>query len=503
MEGFRFGMEQKAKIILKNVTKTFGPTKALDDVTLSVMEGQSMALIGKNGAGKSTLISLLTNLYKPDSGEILIVSEEDNSETKETGCVYQRSSLTPYLTAAENIAIGNFSKNKLGLINWAKVQTRAEDLLDEWGFAHIAGVQVSDLEPLEKKIVEICRVISTGPRILILDEPTAGLDITSTELLFERMYSAHRRGVTSIYISHHLQEIFQVCDAVAVLRDGKLVEVNDISAHNIESLVSLMVGPEANKSKIVQQRGRSSHSENRKEILTINGLTVESKLKSLDLKIFEGECIGVTGLDGSGHNQLLEVITGVTVPTSGNIVLRGATISPGNISESIEHGIGFCPEDRHFNGYVPALSVAENATMPIQKEFRNKFKLINSKARESSYNKLANAWSIKAWGPEQPIEELSGGNQQKVALARAVSSNPHLLVLNNPTSGVDVSAKDSIYKTIGDLIEKKQTVLLASSDISDLEICDRVLVFFGGKIVGEFEKPIQDAVIAAAVQGKN
>ena len=244
MEGLGLDMEQKAKIILKNVTKTFGPTKALDNVTLSVMEGQSMALIGKNGAGKSTLISLLTNLDKPDSGEILVVNDQDNSEINEIGCVYQRSSLTPYLTAAENIAIGNFSKNKLGLISWAKVQARAEDLLEEWGFAHIAEVQVSDLEPLEKKIVEICRVISTGPRVLILDEPTAGLDITSTELLFERMHAAHRRGVTSIYISHHLQEIFQVCDVVAVLRDGKLVEVSDISSHTIESLVSLMVGPE-------------------------------------------------------------------------------------------------------------------------------------------------------------------------------------------------------------------------------------------------------------------
>lgn len=496
-------MEQKAKIILNNVTKTFGPTKALDDVTLRVLEGQSMALIGKNGAGKSTLISLLTNLEKPDSGEILVLNDEGNSSTNEIGCVYQRSSLTPYLTAAENIAIGNFSKNRFGLIQWAKVQTRAKDLLQEWGFAHIANIQVSELEPLEKKIVEICRVISTGPRVLILDEPTAGLDIISTELLFERMHAAHERGVTSIYISHHLQEIFQVCDVVAVLRDGKLVESNDISAHSIESLVSLMVGSDVNQVKSTRQSSRTLGSGEGKEILSIKGLSVESKLNNLDLKIFEGECVGVTGLDGSGHNQLLEVITGVTVPTSGEMVLQGATISPGNISESIERGIGFCPEDRHFNGYVPALSVAENATMPIHREFRNKFKLINNKARENSYNKLAIAWSIKASGPAQPIEELSGGNQQKVVLARAVSSNPQLLVLNNPTSGVDVSAKESIYKTIADLIKEKQTVLLSSSDISDLEICDRVLVFFGGKIVGEFERPINDAVIAAAVQGKN
>jgi simple sugar transport system ATP-binding protein len=317
------------------------------------------------------------------------------------------------------------------------------------------------------------------------------------------MHAAHERGVTSIYISHHLQEIFQVCDVVAVLRDGKLVEANDISAHSIESLVSLMVGSDVNQVKSTLQSSRTLGSGEGKEILSIKGLSVESKLNNLDLKIFEGECVGVTGLDGSGHNQLLEVITGVTVPTSGEMVLQGTTISPGNISESIERGIGFCPEDRHFNGYVPALSVAENATMPIHREFRNKFKLINNKARENSYNKLAIAWSIKASGPAQPIEELSGGNQQKVVLARAVSSNPQLLVLNNPTSGVDVSAKESIYKTIADLIKEKQTVLLSSSDISDLEICDRVLVFFGGEIVGEFERPINDAVIAAAVQGKN
>jgi simple sugar transport system ATP-binding protein len=499
-------MELSNAVDVVNVSKAFGPTKALSEVSMSIKQGESRALIGKNGAGKSTLISILTGLQTPDGGSISIFGSQGRHSVEQIGCVYQRSTLIPAATAAENISLGHFPRAKSGLVNWKEIRKLAASTLDDWGCLRLLDTPVEQLEPLERKIVEICRVLSYGPKVLLLDEPTAGLDTTATNQLFERMAQARTRGVTIIYVSHYLQEIFQVCDSVSVLRDGKLVLTDSIRNQNIDSLVDSMLGDQTGLSKNRERNVTSTQQVrfgSEAPVLELSNIGVDGKISNFELKIYPGECVGLTGLDGSGHLQVAEVITGQRTPDAGTAQLAGSSLPYGNIGACKRAGIGFSPQDRHFNGYVPALSVSENVTLPILSNFINPLRFINKAKRNAYYYGLADQWNIKAWGAEQPIEELSGGNQQKVVLARSVSGDASLLVLINPTMGVDVSAKESIYTTIKSLTDQKKSVLVVSEDDSDLEICDRIIVLFNGKIVSEFQTPIDASQLALAVQGGN
>jgi len=489
-------------ITVDRVSKSFGPTRALADVSLTIRRGESRGLIGKNGAGKSTLMSILTGLVSPDSGVVRVLDDEGHDNFSTVGCVYQRSTLVPGATAAENISLGRYPRRR-GLINWSSVRRNALDALAEWGCAHLADRVVDQLDPLERKVVEICRVLASGPRVLLLDEPTAGLDRAAAQRLFEQMAEAHKRGVTTIYVSHHLHEVFEVCDSVTVLRDGRLVLTEKLKALSMTDLVEAMVGESVAEQTAAarQHRLAGQHAGNDPAVLVARELTALPKVRQVDLELRAGECVGLTGLDGAGHMQVAEVLTGQRAPDSGAVTVEGRPLPTGDIRRCIAAGIGYTPEDRHMSGYIPGLSVAENATLSILSQFTNRFGVLNFRKRDDFYRKLANDWSIKAHSPGQAVEELSGGNQQKVVLARSVAADPKVLVLMNPTAGVDVSAKDSIYSTIDDLKRAGQSVLLATSDDGDLEICDRILVMFDGEVVAEMHPPFSETEIAAAVQG--
>ncbi len=489
-------------IIVDRVSKSFGPTKALADVSLTIERGQSRGLIGKNGAGKSTLMSVLTGLVHPDSGVVRVLDDDGQDNFSAVGCVYQRSTLVPGATAAENICLSRYPRHR-GLISWNSVRRRALDALAEWGCAHIADLAVDQLDPLERKVVEICRVLSSGPRVLLLDEPTAGLDRAAVQRLFDQMAQAHKRGVTTIYVSHHLHEVFEVCDSVSILRDGQLVLTEQLAQLSMSNLVEAMVGESVAEQSAAARRHRlaARESDSEQPVLVARELTAPPKVRQVDLDLRPGECVGLTGLDGAGHMQVAEVLTGQRAPQAGTVVVDGRQLPAGDIGRCISAGIGYTPEDRHLSGYIPGLSVAENATLTIMSQFTNRLGVLNFRRRDDFYRKLANDWAIKAHSPTQAIEELSGGNQQKVVLARSVAADPRVLVLMNPTAGVDVSAKDSIYATIDDLKRAGQSVLLATSDDGDLEICDRILVMFDGEIVAEMYPPFSETEIAAAVQG--
>ena len=489
-------------IIVDRVSKSFGPTKALADVSLTIGRGESRGLIGKNGAGKSTLMSILTGLVSPDSGTVRVLDDGGRDDFSTVGCVYQRSTLVPGATAAENISLSRYPR-RFGLIRWDGVRSAAVDVLGEWGCAHLADVAVDQLDPLERKVVEICRVLSTGPRVLLLDEPTAGLDRAAAQRLFEHMERARERGVTTIYVSHHLHEVFKVCDSVSVLRDGRLVLTEQVNSLSMSDLVEAMVGETATEQAAETRRHRQAaqHAETEAPVLVARELVAEPKVRNVDLDLRPGECVGVTGLDGAGHMQVAEVLTGQRKLDSGTVTVDGRRLPTGDIQRCIAAGVGFTPEDRHISGYIPGLSVAENATLSILPQFTNRFGVLNFCKRDAFYRKLADDWEIKAHSPSQPAEELSGGNQQKVVLARSVATEPRVLVLMNPTAGVDVAAKDSIYTTIDDLKRAGQSVLLATSDDGDLEICDRIIVMFDGEVVAEMHPPFSETELAAAVQG--
>ncbi|MEO3854550.1 sugar ABC transporter ATP-binding protein [Acrocarpospora sp. B8E8] len=484
-------------IVVDQVSKAFGPTQALSQVSLTVNRGESRALIGKNGAGKSTLMSILTGLTQPDSGSVRVLADDADAST--VGCVYQRSTLIPAATAAENIALARFPRSRAGLIRWPEVTRQATELLAEWEYADLADTPVEQLEPLERKVVEICRVLSQGPRVLLLDEPTAGLDRGASQRLFGHIEKARARGVTIIYVSHHLHEIFEVCDSVSVLRDGRLVLTDQLTRMTVPDLVDAMVG-EAAAGPAVAGRRETAPDLSRPPVLVAAGVTAP-KLNGVDLGLRPGECVGLTGLDGAGHMQLAEVLTGQRPIEAGTVTLDGRPLSLGDIRGCLQAGIGFTPEDRHISGYVPALSVAENATLTIMSRFANRFRLISGGRRDAFYSRLADEWNIKAYGAAQLTEELSGGNQQKVVLARSVATDPKVLVLVNPTAGVDVSAKNSIYGTIEALRRDGRAVLIVTSDDADLEVCDRVVVMVHGEVSAELRHPFTEGMIAAAVQG--
>lgn len=489
-------------ILVEGVSKSFGPTKALDSINLTIERGDSRALIGKNGAGKSTLMSILTGLVHPDSGSVTVVDENGDTGFSTVGCVYQRSTLVPAATAAENIALNRYPTRRR-VIQWRQVRRDAVAALRDWGSEEIADTPVELLDPLERKIVEICRVLASGPKILLLDEPTAGLDRPAVRKLFDNVKRARARGVTVIFVSHHLHEVFEVCDSVTVLRDGRTVMSDKLERLTVPDLVQAMVGETAAEAQreVLAHTAETRVDTSGVPVLAVRGLVAEPKVHSVDLELRAGECVGLTGIDGAGHMQVAQLLTGQVSPDAGEVALDGTAVRLGSIPAAIRAGIGFTPEDRHLSGFVPYLSVAENATLGILPQLTGRFRLISGSRRDAAYGRLAEEWSIKAKGPHQAAEELSGGNQQKVVLARSVATEPKLLVLVNPTAGVDVQAKRSIYSTIDDLKRRGQSVLVVTSDDGDLEICDRILVMFEGSISAELHPPFSERQLAAAVQG--
>lgn len=488
-------------IVVDRVSKSFGPTRALSGVSLSIDRGESRALVGKNGAGKSTLMSVLTGLVKPDSGSVSVLSGDSRSDFSRVGCVYQRSTLVPAATAAENIALNAFPRSGK-LINWRAVRRQAVEALSEWGCERTVDTPVEQLDPLERKIVEICRVLSSGPKVLLLDEPTAGLDRPAVQKLFAHITKARERGVTVIFVSHHLHEVFEVCDSVTTLRDGRLVSTERLCDLTVADLVEAMVGESAATVAAETREHRAAgHVDAGRPVLRAQGLIAAPKVRDVDLELHAGECVGLTGIDGAGHMQLAEILTGQRSVESGTVTVDDRPVRLGNVRAAMAAGIGFTPEDRHISGYFPALSVAENATLGMLSSLTNRFHLINFRKRDAQYQHLADEWSIKAHGAGQAIEELSGGNQQKVVLARSVAADPRVLVLINPTAGVDVQAKNSIYSTIDALKQRGQSVLVVTSDDGDLEICERVLAMFDGEVIRELHPPYSETELAAAVQG--
>lgn len=491
-------------IEIRELAKSFGPTRALRGVNLDVAQGECHALLGRNGAGKSTLIAILTGLVRADSGAISVLgtpSDEEGERQAAIACVYQKSTLVEELSVAENIALGAYPETRLGSVDWKSINENAGQLLDGWGHRELAGRLVGSLEPIEKKIVEICRALSRGPRILLLDEPTAGLDNGGVEKLFRQVESLKQAGVTVIYVSHHLEEIFQICDRVTVLRDGRDVLAESVSELTMHSLVAAMTGSEGAPAAEEVGHASSSVRAGLPPRLEVVDIEVESRVRGVSFDVKVGECVGITGLDGAGHVQLGQAIAGHVVPERGTLHHNGETLPLGDPLAAIKAGIGFVPEDRHHNGYVPQMSIEENATLTILHRLRNKFGLIDGRVRRARFDELSTSWSIACSGPTQSVEELSGGNQQKVVLARALASDPDTVVVINPTAGVDVTAKESIYASLQGLTREGRSVLVVSSDDADLAVCDRVLVMYRGSVVAELDQGYAEDELVRSIQG--
>lgn len=483
------------------VSKRFGATVALDDVTLRIREGHSHALVGRNGAGKSTLVSVLTGMTAPDQGAVMFAGEpapalaDRDAWRRNVACVYQRSTIIPSLTVAENLFVNRQSRGSF--ISWPALYRRAGQLLAEYQVGVDPSRLARELDVETRQTVEIARALSAGARLIVLDEPTARLDGAASARLFRRMRALEQTGVTFLFISHHLPEIHEVCDTVTVLRDARHILTERASAISHDELVEAMTGETRRSTQVWSPRSVDAAV---KPVLEVEDLAVDGSFRGAALALYPGEVVGVTGSGSSGVVALAECLVGIRKPTSGTVKVGDAPLKLGSVPASLAAGIGWVPQDRHREGLIPLLSVAENVTLPITRNL-GRFGAINLRRRRDITNGMIDLLGIQTSGPEQPAAELSGGNQQKVVMGRALSNDPRVLVLIDPTAGVDVRSKESLLGVVDQGARDGRAVLIVTDDIEDLRCCDRVIVMFRGAITRELPAGWVENDLIAAIEG--
>jgi simple sugar transport system ATP-binding protein len=487
------------------VSKTFGATKALRGVSVSIAPRESRALVGRNGAGKSTLVGVLTGLLAPDEGEVWFSGEaapeprERERWLEHVSCVYQRPSVIPALTVAENIFINRHPRRAFGLVDWKRLRSDAAEALDEWGIDVDPAATASDLTIEARQLVEIARALAVGSRFIILDEPTAQLEGREIERLFERIKLLQAAGVAFLYISHHLEEIYEVCDQVTVLRDGEKVTEAAVSEMTRKDVVEAMIGGRAP----IARNGRADTRPvaERPAVLRTRSLSLAPWYDDVDLAVRAGEMVGLAGLVGSGKAHVADTVIGLLEADAGEIEVGGEVLDPGNVASAIEMGIGYVPGDRHARGLVPMMGVDENVTLTLLPRLSQRLGVIDSSARGRDAQGLIQSLEIVAASPHQRVRSLSGGNQQKVVMGRALASNPRVLVLVNPTAGVDVASKQALQDIVEQTRARGAGVLLASDELDDLAACDRVIVMLEGRVVKELAAGWTESELVSTMEG--
>ena len=489
---------------LTNIHKSFPGVKALSGASLTVKAGQVMALIGENGAGKSTLMKVLTGIYKKDAGDIIYLGKATNfngpksSQEAGIGIIHQELNLIPELTIAENIFLGREFTNKFGCIDWNKTYAQADKLLAELHLKYDSRRLISDLSIGEQQMVEIAKVLSFNSKVIIMDEPTDALTDTETASLFEVIRKLKQQNCGVVYISHRLQEIFEICDAVTVLRDGQFIGEKKVSELTEDTLIEMMVGRKLQDQypRIDIQRGN--------ETLSVKNL-IGNGVNDVSFSLHEGEILGISGLMGAGRTELMKMIYGANPAKSGTIVLNGKTIKTQTPKDGLNHGIVYISEDRKKDGLILGMSVKDNMSLNALSYFVNPFKKLRLIDEQQAVDDFVGLFNIKTPSTNQIIGFLSGGNQQKVAIAKGLMTRPSILILDEPTRGVDVGAKKEIYQLINQFKQQGLSVILVSSDMPEvLGMSDRILVIHEGKVTGDFSisDATQEKLMAAAV-GKN
>ncbi|WP_028798776.1 sugar ABC transporter ATP-binding protein [Streptomyces sp. 142MFCol3.1] len=485
----------------RGIVKRYGPTVALQDGRLTVLPGESHALVGRNGAGKSTLVTVLTGLQAADEGTVLFDGEpapalaDRDAWRRKVACVYQRPTVVPELTVAENLFINRQPAGRGGLISWRRLRTEAAEVLDTWGVHVDPGARTADLKVEDRQMVEIARALSFGARFIVLDEPTAQLDNREIDRLFTRMRALQEAGVTFLFISHHLQEVYEVCQTVTVLRDARWITTAPVAELPRPALVEAMAGESIAERRVADRTVAADAP----VILDVEGLT-SGAYEDIDLTVRRGEVLGLAGSSGSGKIELAESLAGLHTPTGGSARLDGERLPFGDVRAALRAGVGCVPRDRHDQGLVSSMSVGDNTTMTILGRL-GRHGFIGTDRRRAFAADLIERLDIHTDGPEQPVCDLSGGNAQKVVMARALASDPRLLVLINPTAGVDVKSKESLLSRMDSAREDGTAVLVVSDELDDLRRCDRVLVLFHGRVVAEHPAGWRDHELIASIEG--
>jgi simple sugar transport system ATP-binding protein len=489
---------------ITGVDKWFGSTHALQSVDLAIEAGQCLGLVGRNGAGKSTLVSVLSGLVSPDAGEVRFEGAAaprvgDVAGWREwIATVFQHSMVVPDLSVAENVFLGSTDR----FVSWREMRARARAVIDEWGFGIDADARCRDLSVEQLQMVEIVRALARGARCVLLDEPTAALERDAVRRLFERVRQLVAGGVAVLYISHHLEEVFEICQDVAVLRDGKLVLTAPVASLRREDLVAAMVGaaPVAAASDRPAEPDADRAAEPVLVVEDLHAASARGRLSGVSLRVAPGEVVGVTGLLSAGVATLGRVVAGAEPYHAGQVRVRGVVVPGGRRDVAQQAGIGYIPEDRRSEGFVAHLGVAENVTMTIVGRLAGHLGLIRPGRRAAAAAPITSALSLISSGPAQPVGELSGGNQQKVTVARTLAHDPVVVVAITPTRGVDVASKALLLRSLADVARGSGAgVLLCSDELSDLVLCHRIVVLVRGEVFTEFTEPPfdRDALIVA------
>lgn len=475
---------------MKQIDKQFPGVHALDHVNFRVKSGEIHALMGENGAGKSTLMKILTGLYQRDMGDIIFdgksVSFRNPLDSQKAGIstIYQEINLIPYLSIAENIYLGRETMNRTG-IDWKKVNKGAKGILEEMGIEADVTRPLCQYGTAIQQMVAIARALFVKAKLIVMDEPTSSLDEQEVHILFQQMKKMKARGIGIIFISHRLDEIFEICDKITILKDGKFVSEDNTSDLTKLELVSRMTGRDA--ADVLKRKSGIYESAADNSLLEVKDIVDRTKLRGVSLRIRPGEILGIAGLLGSGRTELAKVIFGDNTDYTGTLLVNGETVKWRTPYDAIGKSFAYCSEDRKAEGIFPHMSVRENMTMAVLPHI-SRNGLVNSSKQKEIVEYYIKKLNIRTPGPEQIIRNLSGGNQQKVLLARWLCMSPQLIILDEPMRGIDVGAKSEIETLIQEISKSGISVLLISSELEELvRNCHRVVVIHDGKNIGELE----------------
>ncbi|GGF51105.1 sugar ABC transporter ATP-binding protein [Marmoricola endophyticus] len=491
----------------QGITKVFGGVRALSGVDFALGEGEAHALVGENGAGKSTLIKVLTGVHRPDEGQVLLGGEPRSFgrplDAQQAGIstIYQEVNLIPLMSAAQNVYLGREPRTSFGLVDTRAMERDARELLDSY------GIDVDVRRPLRtlglgaQQMVALARAVSIDARVVIMDEPTSSLEPREVRTLFEVIARLREQGIAIVYVSHRMDELYEVCEKVTVLRDGRLVHTGDLADLPRLELVAMMLGRTTSEmsGSGVTEFGEEAHTQAAEPVLVAEHLTRKHEIEDVALSVRPGEVLGLGGLLGAGRSETLKAVAGAMPLDRGQVSLDGKRVRSGSVPAAIRAGVVLLPEDRKAEGIIPNLSVRENIVLAALPRL-SRFGFTSRRKQDAVVRTMMERLHIKASSPEQPVAELSGGNQQKVMIARWLAMSPRVLLLDEPTRGIDVGAKAEVQALIDELAREGLGIVLVSSELEEvIEGADRMVVLKDGAVVAELngEEITEERLMAA------
>lgn len=491
------------RIEMRGIDKSFGSNQVLKQAGFTLESGEVHALMGENGAGKSTLMKILTGVYTKDAGTVLVDGKEVNyknpQEAEKAGIVfiYQELNVMFDLTVEENLFMGKEIHGKFGICDKKAMQKKAQEALNILGVNISPKTVMAELSVGQQQMVEICKALMADAKVIIMDEPTAALTQSETVALFKVIESLRKKGVSMVYISHRMEEIFELCDRITVLRDGSYIGVKNIPETNMNEIVKMMIGRE------IGERYPSRNVKIGKEVLKVKELTRKGTFHDVNFSVRAGEVLGVSGLMGAGRTEIMQAIFGNLSYESGTIEIDGKEVKISNPRQAMEHGIGFITEDRKTEGLMLDKSIRENISLCNLRRI-SKSSVISREAEKNMVTEAIKDLHIKCFGSYHECNNLSGGNQQKVVLAKWILTNPKILILDEPTRGVDIGAKKEIYSIINKLAAQGVAIIMVSSELPEvLGMSDNIMVVREGEVRGiiSYEEANQERVMTLATGG--